>query len=101
MIQGPLQGSDSAYVYDSRNRLIAAGGVQYTYDADNIRRSLTTSEGTTFYVTDTTSSLSQLLMETDEQGVIRAYYVYGMGLIGTVLYACPLLQYGDKAICKP
>jgi RHS repeat-associated protein len=36
----------------------------------------------TYYVMNPQAYLSQLLMETDEQGKAKAYYVYGLGLVG-------------------
>jgi RHS repeat-associated protein len=105
MTFGPLNGQMQSFEYDARNRLVRAGDVSYTYDAENIRTSMTvtgatygtvtgatygtvtgtvygTGTGTTFYMVNPLANLSQILMETDEQGHAKAYYVYGLGLIG-------------------
>ncbi|GAC44032.1 DUF6531 domain-containing protein, partial [Paenibacillus popilliae] len=63
MVLGPLNGQFSTYRYDANNRLIQAGDVYYTYDADHVRRSMTSPAGTTYFVTNEESMLSQLLME--------------------------------------
>jgi len=82
MVYGPLNGKMDSYVYDSRNRLLKAGEVQYGYNSENIRTSLTINGETTNFVINPHAILSQLLMETDEDGQAKAHYVYGLGLIG-------------------
>lgn len=88
LLQAPVNGQKTDFVYDSRNRLVQAGGLRYTYDAENLRISVTDATyGTNMaktirYVIDPEATLSQLLMETDEDGKVKAYYVYGMGLLG-------------------
>lgn len=82
MIVGPLQGSIQSYQYDSRNRLIEAGGVSYGYNSENIRTSVTANGITTNYVVNPNAILSQVLMEKDAAGQTKAWYVYGLGLIG-------------------
>ncbi len=84
MTTGPL-GSNAAtqFTYDSRNRLISAGGFTYTYDALNNRVAMTDAQGNgTRLVVNPNSSLSQVLMATDANGNILRDYVYGLGLIG-------------------
>jgi len=70
------------WVYDARNRLVRAGDVTYTYDAENIRTSVATVTGVTYYVTDPHGPQPRVLMEIDGSGRPLAYYVYGLGLIG-------------------
>ncbi|MCR8845337.1 polymorphic toxin-type HINT domain-containing protein [Paenibacillus sp. SC116] len=82
LINGPLDGSMQLYTYDARNRLIEAGGVKYGYNSDNIRTSVSANGVTTKYVVNPEAMLSQVLMETNEQGQAQTYYVYGLGLIG-------------------
>ncbi|MFB5680880.1 RHS repeat-associated core domain-containing protein [Paenibacillus terreus] len=82
MITGPLQGTMQAYTYDSRNRLLEAGGVSYGYNSENGRTSVTVDGVTTKYVINPHANLSQVLMETDENGNVLGYYVYGLGLLG-------------------
>ncbi|MEC0210419.1 polymorphic toxin-type HINT domain-containing protein [Paenibacillus ehimensis] len=82
MIWGPLGGTMQEYRYDARNRLIAAGGVSYAYNAENQRIAVTSGGQTTRYVVNPNAWLPQVLMEKDDQGKAKAYYVYGLGLIG-------------------
>lgn len=71
-----------AYTYDARNRLVRTGKASYTYDAEHVRTSMTWDGKTTRYVVDQIEELSRVLMEVDETGTPKAYYVYGLGLIG-------------------
>ena len=82
MTSGPINNSTLTLTYDSRNRLTAAGSTTYSYDAANNRIAQTTGGQTTKYVINPVARLSQLLMEKDSNGTAKAYYVYGMGLIG-------------------
>lgn len=82
MTFGPLAGNMQAYVYDSRNRLVQAGGVQYHYNAANVRTAVYEQGVTTRYVVNPNAYYSQVLMETDEQDQPKAYYIYGLGLVG-------------------
>ncbi|GAA0394138.1 RHS repeat-associated core domain-containing protein [Paenibacillus motobuensis] len=81
MTMGPLQGFMQDFIYDSKNRLTNTGQFQYTYDSANQRIAISTSEETTRFVINPESYYSQLLMETDESGKVKTYYVYGLGLI--------------------
>jgi RHS repeat-associated protein len=68
------------YTYDSANRLVAANGHTYTYNAEDVRiRNLCEEEDTT-YVYNTNCRLSQLLVKTTNG--VATKYVYGHGLIG-------------------
>ncbi|WP_083180282.1 RHS repeat domain-containing protein [Paenibacillus yonginensis] len=72
----------AAYEYDARNRLVKSGKARYTYNALGSRTSLTWRGKTTHYVVDEQGELSRVLMEVGEDGSPKAYYVYGLGLIG-------------------
>ncbi|MDQ0087464.1 RHS repeat-associated protein [Paenibacillus anaericanus] len=74
--------SMEAYEYDTRNRLRSTGKAKYRYDWKGERIALTWRGKTTRYVVDDSGDLSRVLMELDENGVAKAYYVYGLGLIG-------------------
>ena len=82
MTIGPLDGAIQTFTYDSRNRLTGVAGTAYSYDAINNRTAVTTAGGTTNYVVNPETALSQVLMEKDGSGAINAWYVYGLGLIG-------------------
>jgi hypothetical protein len=72
-------GSPASYTYDARNRLMAAGGVSYAYDPEWDRVGVTGSTGTTTYVVNPNSTLTQTLMATGPDGTVT-HYVYGLGL---------------------
>ncbi|WP_135555998.1 polymorphic toxin-type HINT domain-containing protein [Paenibacillus cymbidii] len=82
MTYGPQAGGIGTYSYDSRNRLVQAGGISYHYDAESYRTAVTENGVTTRYVVNPNAYYSQVLMETDEQGQPKAYYIYGLGLVG-------------------
>ena len=80
MTSAPLEGGVNAFEYDSANRLLKAGELAYTYNAEDVRiRSLYEGEET-IYTYHTNCKLSQMLMKTTN-GVVTKY-VYGLGLIG-------------------
>ena len=84
---------NAAYTYDVENHLLAVevkkeDGItkeSYTYDYAGNRTSKTVEEGenkdTTYYVTETSGSLSQVVAETDEEGKVTAFYTLGEDLI--------------------
>ncbi|WP_245700238.1 pre-toxin TG domain-containing protein, partial [Paenibacillus glacialis] len=72
----------ASFEYDARNRLVKSGKAQYTYDAQGNRTSMTWKGKTTRYIVDALPELSRVLMELDAEGTPKAYYVYGLGLIG-------------------
>ncbi|MGG4455517.1 RHS repeat-associated core domain-containing protein [Brevibacillus porteri] len=78
----PGKQQPETYAYDARNRLVRAGQARYTYDAEYVRTSMTWNGKTTRYVVDQNADLTQVLMELEETGATKAYYVYGLGLIG-------------------
>jgi RHS repeat-associated protein len=82
MTYGPIR-PDSGNVnltYNSRNQLTNADGISYTYDAEGVRRTITTSAGTTRDVTDPNATMSRLLVRHHPDGS-QTYYVYGLGLL--------------------
>lgn len=82
------KGSDT-FTYDYNDRLVQSniGGVvaQYVYDGSGNRLSKVEGGRTTRYAIDINGSLSKVLAETDANGNITAYYVYGLGLISKVM----------------
>jgi RHS repeat-associated protein len=70
-----------SYGYDYENRLVSyADGtntVTFGYDGDGNRISKTVFGVTTKYVNDTSSQISQVLMETNDQRMVTARYTYG------------------------
>jgi len=58
--------------------------VQYHYDGMNNRIARIEGSNTTKYVLDLSGDMSRVLAETDENGTIQAYYVYGLGLISRI-----------------
>ena len=71
-----------SYAYDYEDRLLqvapSSGGapVQYGYDADGNRVSRAEGTSITRYVFDLSTSLPNVLLETDGSGLIQASYVY-------------------------
>ncbi len=62
--------------FDSRNRLVQAGDVVYSYDAENQRIGVNQTQ----FVVNSQPALSQVLVqEVDGQ---KTFYIYGLGLIG-------------------
>ena len=80
MTYGPVDGVMQELTYDCRNRLIEAGGVSYTYDAENTRIATTKDGRTTEYVTDTGGSLSRLLVAYEADNTETTYYYGAEGL---------------------
>ena len=69
------------YGYDFENRLTSVGNVsQYFYNGEGVRLQKIENGKTTRYVIDANGDLSQTLCETDGNGTITVYYVYGVGL---------------------
>ena len=58
--------------------------VQYQYDGMNNCIARIEGSNTTKYVLDLSGDMSRVLAETDENGTIQAYYVYGLGLISRI-----------------
>ena len=72
----------SAYAYDARNRLVKAGKLKYRYSPQGSRTELEVKGKVTRYVVDESGELSRVLMEVSGEGTVKAWYVYGHGLIG-------------------
>ena len=72
--------------FDSGNRLIKAGGLTYTYNAEDVRIRNLCSDYDTTYTYNTNCRLSQLLTKTTNG--ITTKYVYGLGLIGEEKEGC-------------
>lgn len=71
----------SLYGYDFENRLKSVSdSTQYFYDGQGVRLQKIEGTKTTRYTVDVNHDLSQVLCETDGNGIITAYYVYGNGL---------------------
>ena len=62
MTYGPVDGEMTELSYDSRNRLVQAGDISYTYDCENIRISKETPYYHEEYVTDTVYTMSRVLI---------------------------------------
>jgi RHS repeat-associated protein len=74
-------GQTTTYTYDFENRLTAvSGSSQYSYNGQGVRLQKIEGTKTTRYVVDINHDLSQVLCETDANGAITSYYVYGIGL---------------------
>lgn len=83
MTYGPLNGKMTEFVYDCRNRLIKAGDISYTYDADNVRTSVITPDYEETYVVDRVNSPTetlQIIRKSLEETETINYY-YGLGLL--------------------
>lgn len=83
-------GTDN-YIYDPENRLIQSSinGIsrQYSYDGSGNRLNVTQNGISNRFVLDINNRLPQVLAETDGNGNITAYYVYGLGLISKIFPA--------------
>lgn len=77
-------GITTTYSWDYENRLTAISGAgtsaSYKYDALGNRIEKTMQATTTRYVLDINAPLPKVLAETDTNGNITAYYIYGLGL---------------------
>jgi RHS repeat-associated protein len=80
MTYGPLTNSTlTSYTYDSRNRLLSAGGLSYAYDPSGNRTAITNGTTTTKLVINPNAALSQVLRRI--KGSVTNYYIYGAGLL--------------------
>ncbi len=73
--------------FDQENRLTSLTGfesAQYTYDAFGNRRKAIRNGEVRKYGIDINSSMSRVLFETDNNGNVINYYVYGLGLVNRV-----------------
>jgi RHS repeat-associated protein len=69
-----------ALTWDARNRLVAAGGVTYTYDAENRRVTRTQAGQVTRYIWSRGARLDRLLATVNPGGSVTRY-IYGNGLL--------------------
>ena len=80
----------TTYTWNNENMLTGivennpSRSVQYQYDGMNNRIARIEGSNTTRYVLDLGGGMSRVLAETDENGTIQAYYVYGLGLISRI-----------------
>jgi RHS repeat-associated protein len=81
MTSGPstLGSSLASYTYDARNRLTAALGTSYVYDADGQRVGMSQGGVITTFAVDVGSPLSKVLVRT--KNGIPTRYVWGLGLL--------------------
>lgn len=80
MVYGPVDGTMQHLTYDCRNRLVEAGGISYEYDAENTRTASVCGKKRTEYVTDTSGSLSRLLLAYEADGTTTSYAYGAEGL---------------------
>jgi RHS repeat-associated protein len=75
----------TTYTWSSANMLRSVSGpdlsATYAYDGMNNRIARTAGGETTRYVLDLSGETSRVLAETDASGNVKAYYVYGLGLL--------------------
>ena len=80
MVYGPLPGGVmSGYSYDSRNRLLSAGGLSYSYDPEGERIGAGGNGDAIHYVNEVNHGLSQVLRRTKNGA--ETTYVWGIGLL--------------------
>lgn len=74
------------YTWDVLDRLtdIDINNTNYVYDLFGNRRTATKNGVTTRYVLDINGQMSNILMETDENGNVMNYYIYGLGLVSRI-----------------
>ncbi len=82
---------EESYTYDVYNRLVSCQSDRegkketYSYDAEGVRRSRTTSQGKeekeTLFISDTSGELSRTLAESDGKGELLATYGWGDTLL--------------------
>lgn len=84
----------SIHAYDARNRLIAAGGVTYSYDSEGRRTGMTDASGLTKFVNDPNATLDRVLWKVAPGGTTTRY-VYGIGLLYEETNAATLTYHYD------
>ena len=88
LITKTLGSSTTTYVWDYNDMLaqLSSGGSIYSYKYDGLgnRTTKIVNSVETRYVVDPNGSLSKVLAETDVNGNITAYYVYGLGVISKI-----------------
>jgi RHS repeat-associated protein len=89
IIKQDAAGVQTIYNFDINDHItsiIKAGVTQssYNYDLNNNRISQTQNSVETRYVIDQLASLPNVVAETDDQGNIQTYYLYGDGLVSQI-----------------
>jgi len=77
---GNLTRAGTAYRYDTKNNLVTAGSVAYSYDPEDRLVAWTNSSGATRFVVNPGPRLSQVLTRQEPNGRITRY-IYGVGLL--------------------
>lgn len=80
-------GETTTFAYNHENLLTTTSGVSNIHNVYNgLGQRISRSENgvDTRYVLDVATSLPSVVAETDESGNVRAYYVYGIGLISRI-----------------
>jgi len=75
------------YTFDADNRLTTMNGkytASFNYDLYGNRRYSNISGSAKKYVLDVNSSMSKVIMETDSNGVVLNYYIYGLELVSRI-----------------
>ena len=81
LTSGPITNrTANTYAWDARNRLKSAGGLSYTYDAENNRTAITNAAAVTRFVVNPSPALSQVLVRIKPDGS-QTFYVHGLGLL--------------------
>lgn len=78
-------GVTTNYYYDANDRLLGDAENVYYYNGLGVRVAKIVQASLIRYVVDINQELSQVLCETDRNGNITSYYVYGQGLVYQVL----------------
>jgi len=85
LLSKTASGNTTSYTWDWNNHLLSvtepAGTTVYEYDGDGTRIIKTQAAVMTKYINDVALGLVQVLMETDNTGVVQAIYNYGNDLI--------------------
>jgi len=86
-LKSKIGSTSSTYSYDGENRLTNMNGeytATFSYDLFGNRRYSNLNGNIKKYILDINSSLSKVLMETDNNGNVLNYYIYGLELISRV-----------------
>ena len=89
IVQKAANGTQTVYNFDINDHIsrISLGGTtvsQYSYDLNNNRISRIQNGTETRYVIDSLASLPNVVAETNTQGSILRYYLYGEGLVSQI-----------------
>ncbi len=81
LLQAPLNGTLTDFIFNQRNQLVKAANLEYGYDALGYRDVVKENTKTTRYVLNPLPALHQVLIKIAPDGT-KTFYVYGLGLIG-------------------